>query len=125
MVEVGALVLYASDLEKTTRFYRGLGLALGLEDHGEGPVHYATEVGGVHFAIYRAAGPGASPPRRSGGDALYGFFVDSLDRTSATLRSVGAPTLSEHEVMPWGCRFVCTDPDGRTVEVNQRGHCST
>ena len=31
--------------------------------------------------------------------------------------------LTGHEQMPWGCRMVAEDPDGRAVEINQRGHC--
>jgi hypothetical protein len=33
--------------------------------------------------------------------------------------------LAEHEQMPWGCRVLLQDPDGRTVEINQRDHCRT
>jgi catechol 2,3-dioxygenase-like lactoylglutathione lyase family enzyme len=123
MVEVGAIVLYANDVERTATFYRALGLHLDLEDHGEGPTHYATELGSVHVAIYPATAPGSSRPRRSGGDAFHGFFVDSLDYALSALTSLKTPILSVHEVMPWGCRFVFTDPDGRPIEVNQRLHC--
>jgi hypothetical protein len=31
--------------------------------------------------------------------------------------------MSGHERMDWGCRVVVQDPDGRAVELNQRGHC--
>ena len=79
MTEMASLVLYAADPGSTAAFYRALGLALEDEDHGEGPVHFATELGGA--------------------------------------------TLTAHEQMPWGCRIVAEDPDGRAVEVNQRGHC--
>ena len=123
MVEVGALVLYARDMEKTAEFYRTLGIPLGKEDHGEGPIHYATELGAVHYAIYPAQSPGSAPERHSAGDTFHGFFVDSLDEVVDRLRSTGALMLSNHEVMPWGCRIVVRDPDGRAVEVNQRGHC--
>jgi hypothetical protein len=32
--------------------------------------------------------------------------------------------LAEHEQMPWDRRIVVEDPDGRAVEINQRGHCA-
>jgi len=123
MIEVGALVLYARDMQETAEFYRNLGIPLEKEDHGEGPIHFATELGVVHYAIYPAQSPGSAPERRSSGDTFHGFFVDSLDAVVDRLKSTGAHILSDHEVMPWGCRIVVRDPDGRAVEVNQRGHC--
>jgi catechol 2,3-dioxygenase-like lactoylglutathione lyase family enzyme len=122
MLELGALVLYAPDMQKTAEFYRTLGIPLE-EDHGEGPLHYATESGSVHYAVYPARSPGSAPARHSPGDIFHGFYVDSLDAVSGRWKAIDAPMLSDHEVMPWGCRFVARDPDGRAVEVNQRGHC--
>jgi len=39
------------------------------------------------------------------------------------LARAGAATLTGHDQMPWGCRIVAEDPDGRAIEVNRRGHC--
>ena len=123
MIEVGALVLYARDMQKTAEFYRTLGIPLEKEDHGEGPVHFATELGPVHYAIYPSLAPGSGPARHSAGDTFHGLYVDSLDAVKDRLKAIGASMLSDHEIMPWGCRLVARDPDGRAVEVNQRGHC--
>ena len=59
VVDVASLVLFAADPDLTADFYRVVGIELEHEDHGEGPVHYATELGGLHFAIY----PGGHPAR--------------------------------------------------------------
>jgi hypothetical protein len=67
--------------------------------------------------------PGQAGERRSGGSFFPGFYVESLDRAVQALTRAGAPILTRHEQMPWGCRVVAEDPDGRAVEVNQRGHC--
>jgi lactoylglutathione lyase len=123
MTEVASLVLFADRPTVTAAFYRALGLVLEDEDHGEGPVHFATELGAVHFAIYPAEGPGRAGERRSGGSVFAGFYVESLDRATEALAEVGAPVLTSHEEMPWGCRIVAEDPDGRAIEVNQREHC--
>lgn len=123
MTEMASLVLYAADPGTTAAFYRAIDLELRDEDHGEGPVHFATELGPVHFAVYPAEAPGRARERRSGGSIFSGFYVESLDRAVEALARVGAPMLTEHEQMPWGCRVVAEDPDGRAVEVNQRGHC--
>jgi predicted enzyme related to lactoylglutathione lyase len=123
MTEMASLVLFAADPGTTAAFYRAIDVELEDEDHGEGPVHVAAELGPVHFAIYPAEAPGRARDRRLGGSLFPGFYVESLDRAVEALAGVGAPVLTEHEQMPWGCRVVAEDPDGRAVEVNQRGHC--
>ena len=85
MTEMASLVLYAADPEATAAFYRALGLPLEDEDHGEGPVHFATELGPVHFAIYPAGAPGRAGERGSGGSTFPGFYVESLDRATGAL----------------------------------------
>jgi lactoylglutathione lyase len=123
MTEMASLVLYAGNPTATAAFYRALGLVLADEHHDDGPIHFATELGPVHFAIYPAEAPGRAAERRSGGSLFPGFYVDSLDRAVSALTQAGAPILTGHEQMPWGCRVVAEDPDGRAVEVNQRAHC--
>lgn len=123
MTEMASLVLYAADTAATAAFYRSIGLELADEDHGEGPAHFATELGPVHFAIYPAQAPGRAGERRSGGSFFPGFYVQSLDRAVEALARAGASMLTGHEQMPWGCRVVVEDPDGRAVEVNQQEHC--
>ncbi|HEY1920502.1 MAG TPA: VOC family protein [Streptosporangiaceae bacterium] len=123
MTEMASLVLFATDPATTATFYRAVGLDLEDEDHGEGPVHFATELGPVHFAIYPAEAPGVAAERRSGGSVFPGFYVESLDQAAQSLAQANATMLTGHEQMPWGCRLVAEDPDGRAVEINQRGHC--
>jgi lactoylglutathione lyase len=123
MAEFGALVVYAADAARTAAFYRAVGVSLEDEDHGEGPVHFAADLDGVHFAVYPAQAPGRAPARRAAGGSFPGFYVTSLDQVTAALAGLGAPVLQAHEEMPWGCRILAEDPDGRPVEVNQRGHC--
>jgi len=125
MTEIASLVLFATNAQNTADFYRAIGLDLAEESHDEGPGHLAVELGLVHFAIYEAAIPGRAPERRSSGDTFPGFYVESLDEATKALRSLGAPLIREHEAMPWGCRIIVQDPDGRAVEVNQKEHCLT
>ena len=124
MTELASLVLFSADVEATGRFYRAVGVVFADEDHGEGPVHLAAELGDVHFALYPATAPGRAPERRSAGSSFPGIWVDSLDDALRDVTALGAPVLSGHEVMPWGCRFVVEDPDGRAVEINDREHCA-
>ena len=123
MTEIASLVLYAADAGKTAAFYRALGLDLENEDHGEGPAHFAAELGPVHFAIYPADTSGRALARRAGGSSFPGFWVTSLEQAAGALGQAGSRIVQDHQEMPWGCRVVAEDPDGRCVEVNQRGHC--
>ena len=120
---VAALVLSAADSEKTAAFYRVLGVPLVDERHAEGPVHQATQIGDVHFAVYPQESPGRAPSRGAGGSVLVGFYVESLEVVVDELARQGSPLLTDHEQMPWGCRVLAEDPDGRAVEINQTGHC--
>jgi len=124
VTEFASLVLFTSDLHAAARFYRAIGIPLAEEDHGEGRVHFAAELGSVHFALYPAPAPGRAPQRRTAGSSFPGVYVGMLDEAMAAVQAVDAPMLSRHEVMPWGCRFVAEDPDGRAVEVNDRDHCN-
>ena len=87
-------------------------------------MHAAADLAGVHVALYPAHAPGRAPSRRAAGSTFAGLYVASLDDALAATLQVGAPLSSGHEKMPWGCRFVAEDPDGRAVEVNDRSHCA-
>jgi lactoylglutathione lyase len=123
VAEIASIVLFAAEVDKTAEFYRAIGLELEHEDHGEGPVHFAMELGGVHFAIYPTEVNGRAPARRAAGSSFPGFYVAALDEVAGALRRMGATVLTEHEQMPWGCRVVVEDPDGRAIEINDRTHC--
>ncbi len=125
MAEIASLVLFSGDPEQTAAFYRAIGLQLHDEDHGDGPRHLAADIGGVHFAVFDAASSaGHAPKWREPGSSFPGFYVASLEHTLTTLAGYGAPVLVSHQVRPWACRAVVEDPDGRAVEINQRGHCA-
>ena len=124
MVEVASIVVFSDWPAETVSFYRALGVPLVDEDHGDGALHAAAEVGGVHLAVFPSDEGGASPPWRAGGSTFVGFWVSSLETAVEALVPLGAQVLVAHECREWGCRVVLSDPDGRPVEINQRGHCA-
>ena len=124
VAEIASLVLFSGRIDKAVAFYRTVGLDLDCEEHGDGALHFAVDVGGVHFAILDATGGrGRAPSWRLPGSSFPGFWVPSLADTVSALAAQGAPVLVEHELREWGCRAVLEDPDGRAVEINQRDHC--
>ena len=81
-------------------------------------MHFACEIGPVHFAVWGSPGL-RTPGRRKVGATQVGFQVSDLDAVFATLSDGGAEVLQEPEEVPWGRRAVLSDPDGRPVELNQ------
>jgi catechol 2,3-dioxygenase-like lactoylglutathione lyase family enzyme len=114
-MQINAYIVWSAAYDRTVAFYRALGVPLADEQHADGPAHVAGEVGGVHLAIYPADGA-AAPGYRTGGAAMLGFAVVSLD---AVLAELGAPIVRPPEDMPWGRRVVVADPDGRPVELTE------
>jgi catechol 2,3-dioxygenase-like lactoylglutathione lyase family enzyme len=119
-VSVNAIILWSGEPARVAAFYRLLGVPLEDEDHGDGHVHQACELGAVHIAVYGAEGKGRVPGRREGGGHLVGFRVPSLDAVVAALQKAGEyRELVARQVMDWGTRIVIADPDGRSVELTQ------
>jgi predicted enzyme related to lactoylglutathione lyase len=118
-----SLVFFANDVEATARFYRAVGIPLDSETHDDGPAHFAVDLGDLHVAVVPGSAKGMAPVRGAAGSTFPGFWVESLEATVDRLAAIAAPVLHSHEQVPWGCRVVVSDPDGRPVELNQRGHC--
>ena len=117
MATIGALVVGSSQPEQVVDFYRGLGLPLAEEDHGDGIIHWACELAGIHFAVFRADGDGTAPGYHEAGSTCVGFAVRSVSDAVTASRSAGARVVQEATEMPWGLRAIICDPDGRPVEV--------
>jgi catechol 2,3-dioxygenase-like lactoylglutathione lyase family enzyme len=132
---LASVVLFSRRPDEVVAFYRAVGVPLEDEDHGDGVMHHAADVDGIHMAVLPADedgndgsgdawGDATSPAWRAAGTTFVGLWVDSLEESTAALERAGAPLLRSHEQCDWGCRVVVRDPDGRAVEVNQAGHCA-
>ena len=120
LTHVDAVVLHAADLHATVAFYRALGLPLDDEEHDEGPLHIACDIGweqSAHFAIFEGE-PGAAPPFKTAGSTMLGFSAEILDEAWAAAQAARLQVVMEPHDVPWGRRFVLQDPDGRRVEIN-------
>ena len=112
----GALILYSKDVSALVSFYKSIGLPLEEETHGaDGPVHFACEIGEVHFAIYASDIAGTTVPR-SHGASMLGWKVDSVSEIHEKLKIMGARVQQGPQKKLWGTRMIALDPDGRSVE---------
>lgn len=110
-------MLTTNRIVETLSFYRTIGLPLSEEDHGDGVVHWACDVGGIHLAVFDAGADGDAPGYRAAGSTFCGFVVDDVDAVLADLGALGSVVVQEPTSMPWGVRAVVKDPDGRPVEI--------
>ena len=102
------LVLRCQDIEKSKAFYEKLSFSFVQEQHGKGPVHYATTIGILVLELY-PLGPNSIDNIR------LGFTLDSkniLEDKSIEIVS----QYSFNDIMT----YVIADPDGRKVEIQVR-----
>lgn len=110
-INLNLIVIRTLNLEQTVSFYQDLGLIFNKERHGNGPEHYACELGSFVFEIY------PSQSRQIDATTRIGFNVDNIERIIDKLRLRKAQVVTEPTVSIWGKRAVLKDPDGRKVEL--------
>lgn len=114
---VSLIVLRSPDTDELSRFYEAIGLRFVEEQHGAGPRHVVATAPGTVVEIY----PTSTAVDVGGpNDLRLGFDVDDLD---ATLGRVVELTDNEPTLVDRNGRRVAivVDPDGRSVELSQRG----
>ncbi len=112
------LVLRTPRIDACLEFYKGLGLILVEERHGNGPVHYSSSSNGIIIEIYPQAYSSLSENQVERTIRL-GFTVESLATTLESLGTLGAKVLKPPTITQWGNLAVVLDPDGREVEINE------
>ncbi|WP_034472254.1 VOC family protein [Actinomyces johnsonii] len=112
-----SVILYTSDVEASTAFYRGI--------LGHGPIE--TYPG---FSVFKLSDdltlglqaadeiePAAEPYVGGGELSLSDVDRADVDRLHARWRALGIPMLMEPALLEFGYTFVATDPDGHRLRV--------
>ena len=117
ILSFSALTMHSNEPERLARFYRdALGLPLAPHRHGTLALHHEGDLGGVHFAVWKAA-------ERVGGPFVPVFRIADLDAAAADMARAGAS--ARHKPLDLGeSKRVITfdDPDGnafRLIELRQ------
>lgn len=105
------LVIYATDLDESLRFYTACGLEFEPERHGSGPLHYSTSLSSnMVLELYPCGNKPATRTR-------LGFAVDDGERTLRNLANAGWADSSAPRDLDYGRVRVVRDPDGNAVEL--------
>lgn len=114
-ITLNLVVLRSPDLPRAVAFYSRLGLQFARHRHGNGPEHFAAELGDGVFELYPLAPDG---PTTLG--TRIGFSVPSLDAAVAAISDFPNAIVSPPKDSKWGRRAVVSDPDGHRVELLQQ-----
>lgn len=109
------IVVRSSAPDVTVRFYQLLGLHFTQEQHGQGPIHWASEIDGFVMEIYPAKSPEQVDRTTS-----VGLNVSDLGETLQRLTSSGVTIDREPQAFEWGTQAIVKDPDGRSVILVER-----
>ena len=119
MDQLGYVILFVRDLERSVAFYRDV-IGLPFKLQGDGYVEFATQ--GARFGLYdrnrlgELTGQGTTPPDHPGGEVV--FLVEDVDAEAERLREAGVTILRGPLDRAWGHRTLhLEDPDGFVVEL--------
>jgi catechol 2,3-dioxygenase-like lactoylglutathione lyase family enzyme len=114
-IALNLVVLRSADMARSAEFYSRLGLRFARHQHGNGPEHFAAELGSGVFELYPLSPDG--PPTAG---TRIGFRVPSLEIALAGLTEYPSAVVSPPKDSQWGRRAVVMDPDGHRIELIQQ-----
>lgn len=115
MIGVNLLVLRACDPKALADFYAALGLSFRCEKHGDGPSHFAAEIGDSVLEIYPRR-----PSEPSTAALRLGLNIPSMDRALNRLRDEAGDIVAAPRMTRWGMRAVVKDPEGHCLELIEK-----
>jgi lactoylglutathione lyase len=114
-------VVYATDVERTARFWERLGFTRYFQLPAEGvPGYVGLRRGDSEIAVVSAEWPADQYGLRLGTGPRFEMFVyvGAVDELIVRLRDEGVTVLRDPADMPWGERIgFIADPDGNPVAL--------
>jgi lactoylglutathione lyase len=101
-MQLSLVVLKSADIAALSRFYGSVGIAMVREQHGDGPVHYAGQLGQGVIEIYPAKNPSKT---------TFGLSVASTDAFRAAWLAAGGKASESGPML--------IDPDGNALFVSE------
>jgi len=114
-MQINLLVIRTSEPKALSTFYERLGMVFQYRQHGNGPMHYSAEFGGLVFEIY----PLLKSQKTADSSLRLGFDVDNLDELILKLEGAQVEIIQNPTQTDWGYIAIIKDPDGRKIELKQ------
>jgi predicted enzyme related to lactoylglutathione lyase len=115
-MNLGIVIIYVQDVQKSTDFYTGvIGLSVIEDQSGPNFVMLMPSQGpmlGLENSTLLPAGQ-AKPA----GSVEIGFSVEDVDATFKQWKDCGVTMLEDPEDKPFGRSFLAKDPDGHYLTV--------
>lgn len=115
-MEVNLIVIRTEYIDKLAKFYEKLGFVFEYHQHGNGPMHYSSQIGKVIFEIY----PLRKSDKKSYNGLRLGFEVENLDELIDNIKAEGHLISQEPKKTEWGYIAVIKDIDGRKIELKEK-----
>lgn len=117
-MNLGFVILYVRDMEKSKAFYTDL-LGMTVVDEVSGPNFVALRPsGGSLLALQNKATAVFAPKdEEQSGSVELSFEVDDVDGTWQRWKEHGVELLSEPTELPFGRYFIAKDPEGHYLSV--------
>lgn len=120
-LNLGYIILYVNDLEKTKYFY---GELLGLKLRGEYGSYIEYDTGATILSMNTREGgrevtslPIPDGVRKEQTFEI-GFVTEKVEEVVSNLKAAGVPVLMEPKEKPWGQTVAYVeDPDGHYIEI--------
>ena len=114
-MQINLLVIRTSNPKELSSFYERLGMAFQYHRHGNGPMHYSAEFGGLVFEIY----PLLKNQEAADHSLRLGFDVDDLEELILKLKEAQVEILQQPIQTDWVYVSIIKDLDGRKIELKQ------
>lgn len=114
-MRLNLLVIKTDNPELLKAQYEAIGFHFVHHRHGNGPLHYSSEVDGLVFEIY----PLPKSVVEADSTTRLGFDVNDLDKVVVALERANWRMVSAPKLTDWGYVAVVEDLDGRRVELKE------
>ena len=112
-MKLNLLVIRTQKPEILKSQYEYLGFSFDYHQHGNGPLHYASEQDGFVFEIY----PLTKSMEKADHSIRLGFDIENLKTKINDLKETNWIITSELTETKWGLTAVIQDLDGRKIEL--------
>lgn len=116
-MDLNLLVIRSAIPEQLTEFYALLGMVFEYHRHGNGPFHFSAQIGPTVLEIY----PLAKGQDRCDKHLRLGLKIDLFAATIEKLQQQGVHFQHPPTTTEWGIMAVVEDPEGRKLELYDRG----